>query len=78
MSKNQFVVDLGDVTLTEAQRSTMNAAIQKAVAGELASSNLKDQVALFPVTAKQPIGPILEGIIARKIDVLKFKDILKF
>jgi hypothetical protein len=78
MAQNQFVIDLGDVTLTEEQRSTMNAAIQKAVAGQLGANNLKDQVALFPVGGKRPIGPIINGIIARKIDVAKFKDVLKF
>ena len=78
MAQNQFIVDLGDVVLSDAQRTNMNAAIQKAVASELASSNLKDQVALFPVQERRPIGPILIGIIARKIDVAKFKDVLKF
>jgi hypothetical protein len=78
MSKNQFVVDLGDLTLTETQRTKMNAAIQRAVAGELAELNFKDQVALFPVEGKRPLGPILEGLIARRIDVQKFKDVLKF
>jgi len=78
MAQNQFTIDLGDIALTEEQRSNMNAAIQKAVAGELAASNLKDQVALFPVQGKRPIGPIINGIVARRIDLQKFKDVLKF
>lgn len=34
---NQFVIDLGNLTLTDDQRKSLNAAIHKAVAGELAN-----------------------------------------
>jgi hypothetical protein len=64
MAKNQFVVDLGPVNLSDAQRKSINAAIQGAVTQELAKLTLKKKIVLIPVD-KWPKGPILEGLIAR-------------
>lgn len=75
MAENQFVVDLGNVKITEEQRQRLNAAIQKTVAGELATLNLGNKVALFPVS-KFPGGGIINGIIIRDIGN-KFNDLIK-
>jgi hypothetical protein len=74
MAANQFVVDLGNVTLSTDQRRKMNAAIQSAVAGELANINLKKRIVLIPID-KWPKGPILDGIVIRDLDK-RFNDIL--
>jgi len=73
---NQFIVDLGDVKLTPVQVERMNAAIQKAVAGQLASINQKGQLALYPIT-KFPKGPIINGIYARLIRPEEFNKVIE-
>ena len=75
MKENQFTVDLGSITLTEADRSNINAAIQKAVAGEIANLNLKNRVVLIPAN-KWPKGPIINGIIIRPIDILDIEKLI--
>jgi len=67
MSKTQFVVDLGDLSLSDDQHKNLNAAIQGAVAKELAGFKLSKRIILIPVE-KWPKGPILDGIIARPLD----------
>lgn len=64
MNENQFVVDLGSLQLSDEQKKKLNAAIQKAVAGELANIELDQEVVLIPVS-KWPVGrgPIINGII---------------
>jgi len=67
MSQNQFIVDLGDLKISDEQRTNINAAIQKAVTGELVNFSSTNKVAFFPVsghTGKIPF-PILWGIIIR-------------
>lgn len=64
---NQFVVDLGSMRLTDAQRQKINNSIQAAVAAELANTSLGKKIVLIPI-AKWPKGPILDGIIARPLD----------
>jgi len=85
MEKNKFVVDLGDLILTNEQRKKINAAIQKAVARELADIGTANQVALFPVndlSAKDRrtlFGDgdvIINGIIVRDFKTADFKNIL--
>lgn len=78
MAENQFVVDLGTLKLSDAQRKSMNAAIQGAVAKELASHKLSKRVVFIPVD-KWPKGPIINGIIIRDLgnrfdQILKIKD----
>jgi hypothetical protein len=75
-SENQFTVDLGTMKLTDAQRNSINAAIQKAVAGELASIGGADKIALIPAS-KWKVGPIINGIIARPIDERIFKELVR-
>lgn len=75
--QGKFVVDLGSLQLDAEQRNRINAAIHQAVAGQLATLNFKDQVALFPITDR-PIGPILQGLIARRIPSDKLNTILQF
>ena len=72
MKENQFMVDLGKLKLDEAQRSNINAAIQKAVAGQLAALKFTNHVALFPVN-KFPHGPIINGIVAREFPVADYE-----
>lgn len=78
MKQNQFVVDLGKLKLTEADRQRINAAIQRTAASELAgiSTSARSRVVLVPITPKFKL-PILWGIIIRDIDDLIFKDIIK-
>lgn len=66
MADNQFTVDLGTVKLSDAQRQSMNNAIQAAVASEVAKLGSADKIALVPVN-KFVKGPIINGIIARDI-----------
>ena len=73
--ENQFIVDLGAMKLSPIQKDKINAAIQKAVAGQIASLNLKDQVALYPIN-KLPKGPIINGIIARPIGLDQLEKII--
>ena len=63
MNNNHFTVDLGKLTLTDAQVKSINAAIQGAVVKELANIGTPDNVALVPVY-KFPHGPLINGIIA--------------
>jgi hypothetical protein len=74
MADNQFVVDLGAVKLTDAQRLSINTAIQQAVVGQLAGINTGNKIALLPIS-KFPKGPILNGIVARDLGA-KFNEIL--
>lgn len=77
MTENQFSVDLGDIKLTDEQKAKINAAIQKAVVGELATIGNANQLAFFPVSGhghKFP-GPIIWGIIARPVKEQWMKDI---
>jgi len=67
MANTNFQVDLGKLELTEAQKSSINAAIQQAVTGELAKMNLKNQVALIPMHNFIK-GPILSGLVVRNLD----------
>lgn len=64
---NQFVVDLGDIRLTDVQRQKINNAIQAAVSAELSNVQLGKKLVLIPIS-KWPKGPIIDGIIARPLD----------
>ncbi|MDB5223380.1 MAG: hypothetical protein JWN83_2047 [Chitinophagaceae bacterium] len=77
MANTQFVVDLGDVKLSNEQKNAINAAVQKAVTGELANISSTSRLALFPVGGRWPRfpGPIIWGIIARPVDDRWLKDI---
>lgn len=75
MKENQFTVDLGSIKLTEADRNNINAAIQKAVAGEIANLNMKNRVVLIPAN-KWIKGPIVNGIIIRPIDILDIEKLI--
>ncbi|HEX7903846.1 MAG TPA: hypothetical protein VF487_08205 [Chitinophagaceae bacterium] len=77
MASNQFVVDLGNLSLSSAQRKSLNAAIQGAVTNELARFKLTKRIVLIPVD-KWPKGPILDGIIARPFDKNLNKNIQEF
>jgi hypothetical protein len=77
MSDNQFIVDLGGINLTDEQKHRMNAAIQKAVAGELAHFDGSYNLALFPIGGRKgkiPF-PIIWGIIARPVKEQWIKDL---
>jgi hypothetical protein len=77
MNSNQFVVDLGTLSLSDDQRKSMNAAVQAAVTKELAGFMLSRKIILIPVD-KWPKGPILDGIIARPLDKNIMKDLQEF
>ena len=66
MSKNSFTVDLGSLKISDQQRTSINSAIQKAVAGELANIGQVQKIVLVPVNDWK-IGPIINGIIARDL-----------
>lgn len=78
MKENQFTVDLGDIKLTDEQRSKINLAVQTAITGELATIATAGQVALIPVGGhhgpKWP-GPIIWGIIVRPINNKVLKEL---
>jgi hypothetical protein len=67
---NEFVVDLGTLKLSDEQRKTINAAIQKAVAGELANLSLTERFIMIPgsPSSRFPGWPHLYGIVARSVD----------
>jgi hypothetical protein len=69
---NKFIVDLGELKLTDDQRKNINAAIQDAVTGELADVETGNQLVLLPETgigsASRLPGHIIYGIIARPFD----------
>ena len=73
--KNMFVVDLGQLELTADDQARINAAIQKAVAGELALTKLNQRVALLP---SNPLlhGILTRGIVARVLDQAQFDNLL--
>ena len=73
-AENQFTVDLGNIQLSEQQRSSINIAIHKAVAGELAGIGTTGKVVLVPVSKGK--GPLINGVIARLIDEKMFTDIV--
>ncbi|RDC62877.1 hypothetical protein [Adhaeribacter pallidiroseus] len=85
MEKNQFVVDLGDLELSPEQSKSLNAAIHKAVAGELANIGTANQVALFPINDLSDIdrktifgkGGLINGIIIRDFKKENLKDLLQ-
>ena len=64
MKENQFVVDLGDMRLTDAQRKRINVAVQSAVTGVLAETDISKRAVLLPIN-KLPRGPIIYGLIIR-------------
>lgn len=82
-SGNQFVVDLGSISLNDAQKRAINSAIQKAVAGELANLDTTTQLAIFPRLGGKGIkfpgtlypGPIIWGIIAMPLDEQLLKNL---
>ncbi|MGO4290216.1 hypothetical protein [Chitinophaga sp. RAB17] len=79
MKENKFVVDLGDLKLTDEQRHKINSAIQKAVTGELAgisAGNVARNV-LIPVS-HWPHSPIIWGFILRDFDKVIIKDSIRF
>ncbi|HEY9003388.1 MAG TPA: hypothetical protein VIM89_18675 [Mucilaginibacter sp.] len=61
-TNNQFTVDLGNLSLTDAQRRSINAAIHSAVAKELGNIELPNNVALVPFVQYLK-GPIINGIL---------------
>jgi hypothetical protein len=67
---NEFVVDLGTLKLSDEQRKSINAAIQKAVAGELANLSLTERFIMIPgsPTSRFPGWPHIYGITARLVD----------
>jgi hypothetical protein len=76
--ENQFIVDLGTIKLTEAQRASMNSAIQKAVAGELANVAGSERIAMIPANKwKKGLGPIINGIIIRQLSEQVFKEAMR-
>lgn len=76
-NQNQFVVDLGTIKLSEAQRASMSAAIQRAAAAELANVGAASgRLVLIPAD-KWKIGPIVNGIVARPINEELFNQILR-
>lgn len=77
MSSRQFVVDLGNLELSDDQRESINSAIQGAVTTQLAKLKLRKKIVLIPVD-KWPKGPILDGIIARPLDKDIAKDLQPF
>ncbi len=78
--KNQFTVDLGNLALEDKERDKINAAIHKAVAGELAALGKSNSVALFPVSgfeSKLPDGRsiLINGIIIRDFEIGELQNI---
>ena len=72
---SKFTVDLGEIKLSEDQVQNINAAIQKAVAGELAKVNPARQIVLIPVNANPRLkGNIIIGIIAREFNEDRLKQ----
>ena len=67
---NEFVVDLGTLKLSDDQRKTINAAVQKAVAGELANLSLTERFIMIPgsPSSRFPGWPHIYGIVARLVD----------
>ena len=61
-ANNKFVVDLGKLTLTEEESKSMNAAIQKAVVGELGKIKLPKDVVILPGIPTKKVG-LINGII---------------
>lgn len=75
MKENKFVVDLGELRLSDDQRAKINASIQKAVSNELAEiqGSLTSRSVLLPVN-KWPNFPIIWGFILRDFDKVIVKD----
>jgi hypothetical protein len=71
-NKNQFTVDLGNLELTDAQRTSINGAIQKAVMNEMAGYDLtkRNYCILFP-------HPPLCGIFYRPIEDLEYNKLVR-
>ena len=67
---NEFVVDLGTLKLSDDQRKSINSAIQKTVAGELANLSLTERFIMIPgsPTSRLPGWPHIYGITARLVD----------
>ncbi len=73
---SKFTVDLGEIKLSEDQVQNINAAIQKAVAGELAKVNPARQIVLIPVNANPRLKEnIIIGIIAREFNEERQKQL---
>jgi len=74
---NKFTVDLGDLKLSAEHVTNINAAIQKAVAGELAKINPERQIVLIPVSPRPSpkLKFIINGIIAREFSQENLKQI---
>lgn len=49
MNENKFVIDLGDLNLTDEQKKAINASLLKAVANELASIGSSNEVIAIPI-----------------------------
>ena len=77
MANTQFVVDLGEIKLTNDQKNAINAAVQKAVTGELANVNNTSRLAFIPVGSRWPKwpGPIIWGIIVRPVEDKWLKEL---
>lgn len=78
--QNQFLVDLGNLSLKETDREKINIAIQKAIAGELAGLGKSNSVALFPVKdfdLKLASGDhiLINGIIIRDLEIGSLENI---
>jgi len=71
-NKNIFTVDLGDLDLTDQQRTHISISICKAAASELASvGEAAGKVIVIPNIDVAPRpgqkGPIIRGLVARKL-----------
>ena len=64
-ANNKFVVDLGKLELTDEQTKNMNAAIQKAVVGELGKIKLPKDVIFLPGYPTKKPG-FIHGILVRE------------
>lgn len=80
IKNNQFLVDLGNLTLQDKDKDRINVAIQKAITGELANLGKANSVGLFPVKdfeAKLPNGDkiLINGIIIRDLKVGSLENV---
>lgn len=54
--KNEFIIDLSVVDLTEEQRLAIQIALHKAVSAELAKLDSKEKVTLIPLDPAKGLG----------------------
>jgi len=75
MKENKFMVDFGELKLTDDQRRKINSSIQKVASEELANIHGEDKTrnVLIPVN-NWPHFPILWGLIIRDWDKVIIKD----